>query len=171
MMQIRLATRDDAASIGVLATQVFLDTYALTGIRAALVQEVRQSFSTAALQALLARPEVMVCVAELNGNMIGFAQVSAGAEQAQVQARQPAELDRLYVQRPFMGQRVGRQLLHEAEELAAQRGADVLWCTVWSHNVRALRFYELQGYKDVGSSVFVMDRERHDNRVLSKALA
>ena len=170
MMQIRLATADDALSLGALGTQVFLDTYAVLGIRPALAEEVRRSFSVSAMQTVLAQPGVMICVAEFNAHLVGFAQVTLRASQALVQATQPAELDRLYVQRPFLGQRVGAQLLHEAEELAAQHGANALWCATWVHNVRALRFYERQGYTDLGGSVFVMDRERHDNRVLCKTL-
>ncbi|HEY4080430.1 MAG TPA: GNAT family N-acetyltransferase [Burkholderiaceae bacterium] len=170
MMQIRLATSDDALSLGALGTQVFLDTYAVLGIRPSLAEEVRRSFSMSAMQTALAQPGVVICVAEFNAHLVGFAQISLNTSQALVQAAQPAELGRLYVQRPFLGQRVGGQLLHEAEELAAQHGADALWCSVWTHNVRALRFYERQGYADLGGSVFVMDRERHDNRVVCKTL-
>ena len=169
-LQIRLAKADDALCLGVLASQVFLDTYAVLGVRASLAEYVRSSFATSALQNLLANPEVMLCVAEASAHMVGFAQVSVEVAQPLVQAERPAELERLYVQRPFMGQRVGAQLLREAEELAAQRGADALWCSVWVHNVRALRFYERQGYANLGSSVFVMGHERHDNRVLCKML-
>ena len=169
-LQIRLAKPDDALCLGALATQVFLDTYAVAGIRASVAEHARTAFATSAMQNLLANPEVMLCVAELNDHMVGFAQVSVDVGQALVQATRPAELDRLYVQRPFLGQRVGAQLLREAEELAAQRGADALWCSAWVHNVRALRFYERQGYANLGTSVFVLGQERHDNRVLSKVL-
>jgi len=169
-LQLRLARADDALCLSALATQVYLDTYAVLGIRTSVAEYVRTSFSTATMQNLLANPEVMLCVAELNEHMVGFAQVGLDSAQPLVQAMRPAELDRLYVQRPFLGQRVGAQLLREAEELAAQRGAAALWCSTWVHNVRALRFYERQGYANLGSSVFVLGQERHDNRVLSKNL-
>ena len=169
-LQIRLARADDALCLGALATQVFLDTYAVMGVRTSVAEYVRASFSTGVMQNLLANPEVMICVAEFNDHVVGFAQVGMDAAQPLVQALRPAELDRLYVQRPFLGQRVGAQLLREAEELAAQRGADALWCSTWLHNVRALRFYERQGYTNLGSSIFLLGHERHDNRVLSKDL-
>lgn len=171
MLGFRLAVPEDAITLGTLGSQVWLDTYAVAGIRPVMAEEVRRSFSTGAMQAHLARSDTRIVVAELNGHLVGFAQLRYKTAQASVVGRQhPAELERLYVQRPFLGQRVGGLLLHEAEELAAQGGADALWCSVWIHNVRAMRFYERRGYAQVGSTWFDMDRERHENHVLSKAL-
>ncbi|MFZ6711429.1 hypothetical protein [Undibacterium sp. TC9W] len=57
---IRPATQDDALCLSVLATQVFLDTYATTGIRPAIAREVLQSFSIAAIASLLLKPSLPV---------------------------------------------------------------------------------------------------------------
>ena len=62
----RLATRDDALCIGVLATQVFLDTYATSGIRAGIAREVTELMSTSAIATLLAEPNRRFIVAELD---------------------------------------------------------------------------------------------------------
>ena len=71
----RKASADDALCLGVLATQVFLETYAVDGIRAALAREVRQQYSTEAVAALLALPAVAFIVAEAAGHLIAFAEV------------------------------------------------------------------------------------------------
>ena len=170
MLAFRLAVPDDALTLGALATQVWLDTYGVAGIRPVMAEEVRRSFSTGAMQTGLARTDTRIVVAELNAHLVGFAQLRYETPQALVVSNKPAELERLYVQRPFLGQRVGALLLHEAEELAAQGGADALWCSVWIHNMRALRFYERRGYVKHGATWFDLDRERHENHVLSKPL-
>jgi diamine N-acetyltransferase len=167
---LRAAGVDDAACLGVLATQVFLDTYATQGIRSAIAREVLSAFSTATMHALIEAPSTALCVAERAGHLIGFAQWSLGTPQALVQTPRPAELDRLYVQEPFTRAGVGSALLRQAEAAAAHSGCTALWLSPWVHNARALAFYARHGYTDLGLTTFVMDGEAIDNRVLVKLL-
>jgi GNAT superfamily N-acetyltransferase len=170
-LSTRAAVPADALCLGVLATQVFLDTYATEGIRPAIAAEVLRAFSTAAFAELLARPQTRVIVAESAAHLIGFAQLTLGAAHAQVLTDAPAELDRLYVQEPFTGLGIGSRLLQEVEALAAAAGISDLWLTPWVHNLRALGFYAGHGYADFGATVFELDGERHVNRVLAKHIA
>ena len=173
---IRAATAADAACLGVLATQVFLDTYATEGIHPAIAVEVQRSFSTATMRALIEHTDTVLRVAERQGHLIAFAQLTLGARQGvapslpSLPSVLPAELDRLYVQEPVTGQGLGRALLGDAEAQASARGATSLWLTVWVGNARARAFYAALGYADVGQAWFEMDDLRHENRVLSKSL-
>ena len=156
--------------LGVLATQVWLDTYATTGIRPAIAEEVLSAFSTASMRAALESARTQFRVAELDGHFIGFAQLTFGARHELVSAGSPAELERLYVQEPFARLGVGSALLAAAEDAAASAGATDLWLASWAKNGRALRFYAGRGYADIGVTCFRMGTERHENRVLSKSL-
>ena len=167
---IRTAVSADALCLGVLASQVFLDTYATEGIRPAIAAELQRSFSTSAMHALIEQPDIALRVAERRGHLIGFAQVTVGTQHATVASANPAELDRLDVQEPFTGQGLGRALLHDAEAQAVARGATILWLTPWVGNARALAFYAALGCADVGRTWFEMGDTRHENRVLTKSL-
>lgn len=167
---LRPAHADDALCLGVLATQVYLDTYAPQGIRPVIARDVLDSFSTAAMQAVIERPRTQLLVAEREGHLVAFAQWALGVHQALVPALQPAQLERLYVQEPFTRQGIGNRLLVECEARARQAGADWLWLTAWAHNQRALAFYPRHGYHDHGTAWYVVESERHENRVLAKAL-
>jgi GNAT superfamily N-acetyltransferase len=166
----RVATPPDALCIGVLATQVFLDTYATDGIREALAREVRETLSTEAVSALLADPLETFVVAEHAGHLVAFAELARGTAQALVPATGAVELKRLYVQEGFTGKGVGTALLRQAESLAAKQGAARLWLTAWIGNARARGFYARRGYRELGSTMFVLQGERHENRVFSREL-
>ena len=173
---IRDARADDALCLGVLGTQVFLDTYATHGIRPALAREVLSAFSTAAMatligQTLVAPALVRVRLAEFDGHLIGFAVLKLGQGHDSLVSAAPAELDKLYVQEAFTGLGVGSALLHDAEMLARASGASDLWLTPWSGNLRALQFYRGQGYQDHGLTWFRFEGEAHANRVFSRPLA
>jgi ribosomal protein S18 acetylase RimI-like enzyme len=154
----------------VLATQVFLDTYATDGIRPALAREVLSSYSLPSFGEAIADPRSRIIVAEHQGHMVGFAHVTFPASHVLAPPGVQAELLRLYVQEPFTGCRVGTTLLAEAENLAVAAGATVVWLTPWVHNRRALAFYARRGYRDYGLTYFTFEAESHENRVLAKHL-
>jgi len=165
---IRPARPDDALCLGVLATQVFLDTYATGGIRPAIAREVLGAFSTEVCARLLADPGTRVDVAEVDDHLVGFNQLTLRARHALAPRGTQAELYRLYVQEPFTGLGLGTALLRSAEAMAVQHGATVLWLTPWVHNHRALAFYARRGYRDHGPTLFRFEGEAHENRVLAR---
>jgi len=168
----RMAIQRDALTLSVLATQVFLDTYAIQGIRPAIAREARCLLSEEAFAALLADPRRGLLVAELSDHLLGFAQLTHDQTHALLPPETPAaELNRLYVQRPFLGKGIGKELLARAEALARGEGAEILWLTAWTGNAHALRFYEARGYQDVGGSLYIFEGDTYETRVFLKGLA
>lgn len=168
---IRGARPNDALCLSLLAMQVFLDTYATDGIRPALAREVLTTYSEARFADALGDAGTLIVVAELNKHLIGFAQVSFGAEHSLAPGRPQSELLRLYVQEPFTSQGVGTRLLAAAEKAAAGQGSAVLWLTPWVHNERAIAFYSRQGYVDYGLTYFRFEGECHENRLFAKSVS
>ena len=166
----RPAVPADALCLGVLALQVFLDTYARQGIRPALAREALERGSRESFEALIADPLECVLVAERAGHLVGFAHLRAATPHAQVGDPTAAELCRLYVQEPFTGRGVGRALLREAERAAAARGAGTLWLTAWDGNARALAFYPRQGYAHVGDTLYTFEGESYGNFLFARRL-
>jgi diamine N-acetyltransferase len=167
-ISLRPARPADAPRLGVLSTQVFLDTYAMHGIGAALADEVLAQHSVAVYAALLADPAVTILVAECAGRLVGFAQVRNGAGHALVPETAASELDRLYVHERFTGRGVGRDLLRHAEKAAAARGADTLWLTAWEGNARALGFYPRRGYANLGMTIYSFGGDDFPNHLFAK---
>jgi GNAT superfamily N-acetyltransferase len=170
MVGIRVADARDAHCLSALATQVFLDTYATSGITLALAREAEAQFSASAFAERLRLANRRTLLAERLGHLVGFAEVTFDAAHALVCSRAAAELARLYVQSPFLRQGVGRQLLKHVEALAAAEGASALWLTAWIGNERALAFYASQGYEELGSTEYSFEGQAFENRLFAKAL-
>lgn len=170
-VSLRAAVPADALCLSVLGTQVFLDTYATQGIRPAIAREVVELFSIDAIADLLSSPSTEILVAEQDGHLIGFAQLSWGSRHELVPFEPVVELYRLYVQEPFTSKGVGRALLQRAEELAAEGGARALWLKAWIGNPRALAFYARQGYEEVGATAYIYENEEYETRVFVKDLS
>ena len=166
----RQAEAADALCIGVLATQVFLDTYATNGIRPSLAREVLEHLSTDAVSLLLADPATVFIVAEASCHMIGFAQLTLGATHELAASETSAELTRLYVHQSFTGKGLGTALLRRAESCAVENGPCTLWLTAWADNYRAIAFYSSRGYADIGAELYVYEDDRYDVRVFARSL-
>jgi ribosomal protein S18 acetylase RimI-like enzyme len=165
-LSIRRGTHRDARCLSVLSTQVWLHTYATEGIRPAIARYVQEHLSPSALALQLERSEVLFLVAEIGGNLVGYASGESGVP-CPLRADALAYLDKLYVSEHFHGEGVGRELLSRFRaELAQRAGNDALWLTVNSRNRDARTFYERQGLTDIGTTYFDLYGEKHENRVL-----
>ena len=160
----------DELCISVLALQVFLDTYATNGIRPDLAREALDVYSTKVFAARLQDPAVQVIVAENDGYVVGFADLSfrSACPQPDITG---VEVLRLYVQAPFQRRGIGRALLKIAEQVAVERGDLHIWLTTWIGNAGAVAFYPNAGYVKVGTTQYVIEGQSYENHVFSKGLA
>jgi GNAT superfamily N-acetyltransferase len=160
----------DALTVGALATQVFLDTYATDGIRPDLAREALNQYSPAAFEKRLADPERLFLLAERQDHLVGFAELARTASRPVETADAGLRLIRLYVQPAFQRNGLGSALLREVEEQCRSLGSGVLWLTSWSGNRFALGFYTAKGYQDVGSTSYVFEERAYENRIFVKHL-
>jgi diamine N-acetyltransferase len=169
-LHFRRGTSDDALRLSVLATQVFLDTYATNGINTDLAKEAIQVYAPAVFTERLSDPAVVIMLAEHNDHLIGFSDCTF-ASCCPVSSIGGLELFRLYVLAPFQGRGIGRQLMVRAEQLAEEHRAPALWLTAWAGNSAARAFYAHLGCEDVGTTTYVIEGQAYENRVLVKRLA
>lgn len=165
----RRAGPGDALCVGVLATQVFLDTYATHGIRPDLAREALSTYSAEAFTARLRDPAAHLIVAELEGSTVAFIDLSLRSV-CPVTGIEGLEVLRLYVQAPFQRRGIGRTLLGLAEQCARDRGDRHVWLTAWAGNASALTFYPAAGYADVGTAWHVIEGQAYENRVFARQL-
>lgn len=169
--EIRRGSAEDALCVGVLAMQVFLETYATEGIRPDLAREVLATYTPNAFAERLRDPSAVFLLAERAGHLVGFAEVLCGRAHPGAPASDGAELVRLYVQGRSKRQGLGSALLASAESVASRHSARHLWLTVWSGNASALLFYAAQHYQDIGATDYAFQGNVYENRILKRSLA
>ena len=162
---IRQAIPADAECLAVLATQVWLHTYATDGISVVIARYVLAEFSAAKFADVLTQAHSTVLVAEMDGHTVGYALVSLGL--ACPTGGPSVEVATLYVQEHFAGQGVGSALLLECQHVAQQRtGSCAIWLTVNAQNLRAIAFYKKRGLAKTGTAYFELGGEKHENQVM-----
>jgi diamine N-acetyltransferase len=163
---VRLGVAEDAGRLAVLATQVWLHTYATDGISPEIAAYVLAHLTPAQYAQLLRDASTHVLVALHAHHVVGLAVVRFDTP-CPDHPDLAVELQTLYVQEHFLGQGVGSLLLAAAEALARSRANSRLWLTVNATNRRAIAFYDRKGYAQVGTAYFVLGAERYENHVLA----
>lgn len=98
---------------------------------------------------LLDAVNIAIWVAEVNGQVVGLAEVYLREDErdAQRTAYRYGYLQALVVDKAWRGLGIGRQLLAAAEEWSRHQGATELRLETWEFDHGPLGFYEQQGYR------------------------
>ncbi|MEQ5841995.1 hypothetical protein BWP39_25900 [Paraburkholderia acidicola] len=163
MHSIRPATVEDAARIAVLGTHVWVHTYATEGVSDLFAQYLLTSFAPERIRALVTDPGVVLLVAEVEANLVGYIVMRFGSYHADV----PVEIETLYIQDSFSGRGIGSALLTHARGIAmARTGNRAVWLIVNSRNEKAIAFYRSHGMTQDGIAYFELGGFKYENKVM-----
>lgn len=167
---IRRAVPADATALAELGERTFRDAFAADNRPEDLEAHLAATYASAIQAAELADPSRVVLVAEEDGGTLAaFSHLRFGAPPPPgVPGAAPAEVLRFYVERRWHGHGLADRLMRATLEAAAERGAETLWLGVWERNARALAFYRRNGFRDVGSHVFLLGSDAQTDRLLTR---
>lgn len=171
-INIRQADAKDAKLLTDLAYTTFWDAFANHPKNAPddLNYYMRQAFNLEQITAELAEEKNIFLIAEIEGDVAGYAKIIIDNIEPSITAERPVELSRLYSHQKHLGQGVGQTLMDACFEQAKQRDRDVMWLGVWEYNPRAQRFYEKNGFRVVGSHTFQLGEDPQTDRLMQKEI-
>jgi diamine N-acetyltransferase len=107
-----------------------------------------ETFPPAAAAALLARPENLVLIAEMDTEPVGYAyaEVVQRPEDPFRYAYRLLHLHHLSVRPAWQRRGIGEALVEAVREAATERGIALLGLDVWSFNEGARAFFRRQGF-------------------------
>ncbi len=160
---VRIAAAEDNVLLAELGARTFYDAFAADNDPGDMVAYMTQAFGPEIQAAELAEPETTFLVAESGGSPVGYARLRRGPAPEAVPGSRRMELGRLYAEREWMGQGVGRALMESALGIAAAEDCDVIWLSTWDRNSRGMAFYGRWGFEIVGEQDFLVGTDlQHD---------
>lgn len=154
-MQIRYGTPADAERLAHFAAQTFTATYRDLDNAKDIADYVAEHFSITAVAAVLCDPACTTLLAEEGATLAGYGVLRQKEPPPCVFGPGSINLWRLYLDTAFIGQGLGARLLAAVHAEAARRRAATLWLGVYERNVRAVQFYEYNGFRKVGDHEFL----------------
>lgn len=171
-LTIRQAIHEDAKVLTDLAYTTFWDAFAHHPKNAPddLNHYMRQAFNQEQIATELADEKNIFLIAEIDGEAAGYSKIIIDNIEPGITAEKPVELSRLYSHQKHLGQGVGQSLMDACFDRARGEGRDVMWLGVWEYNPRAQRFYERNGFRVVGSHVFLLGKDPQTDLLMQKEL-
>ncbi|MEP7075138.1 MAG: GNAT family N-acetyltransferase [Acidobacteriota bacterium] len=171
-LKIRHATLEDAKPLTDLSYTTFWDAFAHHPKNAPddLAYYMRQAFTVTQITGELEHPDSKFLIAEIDGELAGYAKLILNNIEPGIVAEKPIELSRLYSQQKFLGQGVGQSLMDACFGLAQEKRFDTMWLGVWEFNPRAQRFYEKNGFRFVGKHTFLLGSDPQTDLLMQKEI-
>lgn len=169
-MQIIPVTFNDASILLELSRKTFYDAFAhlnnaddmeAFAVKAFTLQKYRQELSD---------PDSFFYFAIVDHNIAGYLKVNFNKAQTELQDPHALEVERIYILQQYQGQKIGKQLLSFAINMAVNKNLKYIWLGVWEHNHKAIRFYESQGFVKFGSHPFVLGNDKQTDELMKKVL-
>lgn len=157
------ATTADVDQLQKIARQTFYETFAEQNTEENMAQYLAEGFSIEKLTAELNDPNSVFYFAIFEQKAVGYLKLNFGPSQTELYDRQSLEIERIYVSKEFHGKKVGQLLYHKAVEIAQQKNVSFIWLGVWEENLRAISFYQKNGFVAFDKHIFRLgDDEQTD---------
>jgi GNAT superfamily N-acetyltransferase len=171
-ISLRVATVADASLLSELGARLFEQTFAKDNTPEDMAGYLKSAFNPAQQMAELAEPRNLFFMASAeDGSVVGYAMLIRSSRTSTVEAADPAEINRIYIDRTLHGSGAGAALMSACIEQARAWNADALWLAVWEKNPRAIAFYEKSGFRQVGRKTFQLGSDLQHDFVMVRNLS
>jgi diamine N-acetyltransferase len=153
---LRLARPDDAGVLRDVAVRTYDETFSSVNTPENMAAYLSNAFAMPRITAELNDPRATFYLAEIDGQVGGYAKLIVRPAPDCVTGAAPIELERLYVDKRWHGKGVASALMDRCLDDAKRAGFKTMYLGVWEHNRRAQAFYAKWNFVRVGEHVFLM---------------
>ncbi len=146
-LNIRKANIFDVEAIQQIGKQTFMETFAADNTRENMTNYLNMAFSIEKIRDELRNKYSEFYLAILGEIIIGYLKINLENAQTEKKLSNSLEIERIYVLKEFQRKEFGQKLYSKALEIAIAESFKYVWLGVWEHNLKAIRFYEKNGFK------------------------
>ncbi|WP_298791157.1 GNAT family N-acetyltransferase [uncultured Allomuricauda sp.] len=169
-MEISRATPSDATIIALLARITFTETFGhYFEDKSDLENYLDHTFNVKKLKSSLTNPNNLYWLAYLDELPVGYAKLKLNSPSSFLNESELCQLQKIYVLKDFLSKKIGLALQNVLLEEAKSK-APKIWLSVLKENVRAIRFYEKNGFEKIGDHDFQIGKEHFEFQAMVKSL-
>ena len=158
-MKIRKINIDDLETLRYLSIQTFKETFEEVNTEEDMQKYLDENLSIEKLKTELENPNSEFYFAENNDEILGYLKLNFKDAQTEKLEENHFEIERIYVLKAFLGQKIGQILFDKAIEIGREKNLEYVWLGVWEENHRAIRFYGKNGFEIFGKHDFVLGED------------
>ena len=158
MIDIQKATVKDAELIAQLGKKTFYESHGHSAPKTDIDIFVLKYYTTEAVLEDFKNPKVEYNLITYNKNVVGFSKIEISSTDANITEQNVTKLARLYLLEGYHGKNLGATLFNFNIDLSKSKKDKGIWLHVWVENKKAVRFYQKNGFKIVGTHDYVISK-------------
>jgi len=162
------ASLDDLKDLQAIAKETFFETFAEANTEADMKKYLDENFGENKMAEEMNRPGSHFFIAWEEEMPVGYLKVNAGEAQTELKDEISLEIERIYVKKAHQGKKVGQVLFERALETARLQNKTYLWLGVWEENLKAIRFYEKNGFVAFDKHIFKFGEDEQTDIMMKK---
>ncbi|WP_316792597.1 GNAT family N-acetyltransferase [Pedobacter frigoris] len=170
VVKIQKAGLEDLHTLQNIGRNTFFETFAESNTDEDMQQYLAVNFSLNKLSAELAENDSHFYIAFDGDEAVGYLKVNAGQAQTELREDHSLEIERIYVLSTHHGKKVGQLLYEQSLDVAGELGKSSIWLGVWEKNLKAIRFYEKNGFVAFDTHIFKMGDDEQTDLMMRKEL-
>ncbi|MDO1604479.1 GNAT family N-acetyltransferase [Lactobacillus sp. YT155] len=168
MITIKRCDLSSLADLQQISRQTFQETFAPFNSPENLAEYLNQAFNEAKLSAELQNQDSQFYFIYYQEEIAGYLKVNFDQAQTEDFSADNMELQRIYIQQKFQHLGLGQKLFDKALSIAKENHKQAIWLGVWSHNEKALNFYNKQGFVELTQHQFKIGEKIQIDKIMIK---
>ena len=158
-IKIKKVTLQQLKELQIICRETFYDTFFDDDAKEDMEKYLTENFNDIQLTKELKNPKSQFYFAIIDDKVAGYLKINFGKTQTEIKDEKGLEIERIYVLKNFHGKKIGQKLYEVALEVAKDKTLDYVWLGVWEKNLRAIRFYEKNGFTEFDKHIFVLGND------------
>lgn len=129
-----------------------------------------RAYHPAQLEKELSNPSSKFLFLYFHGDLAGYLKVNIGNAQTEEMGEDALEIERIYIQKAFHKNGLGKYLFNKAFAIAESLHKKKIWLGVWEKNENAIAFYNKLGFVKTGAHSFYMGEDEQVDFIMTKTL-
>ena len=159
-LRIREVKPSEVLQLQGITRDTFIKAFAHQNKPSDIEMYVAEAFAIAQIQSEFDNPDSYHFFAENDSEIVGFVKLNLGSAQTETPFSNSLEIQRIYVIAKYQGLKIGEQLLQFVIDFAKRKKKDSIWLGVWEKNVRAISFYERNGFVAFSKHEFFVGKDQ-----------
>ena len=158
-MQIRKLDITDLENLLKISITTFRETFEEVNSEEDMQKYLDENLSLERLKNELENLDSEFYFIENKNKNLGYLKLNFGNAQTEKVEENYFEIERIYVLKAFLGQKIGQILFDKAIEIGREKNLEYVWLGVWEENHRAIKFYKKNGFEIFGKHDFVLGED------------
>ena len=156
LTSIRKAITKDAALLAQIGSLSFIQSHGHSASEEVVRNYVKEKFNQAVLSEELNDPQNIYYIIFVDDRPVGYSKIVLSAKHPEILVENITKLERLYLLKDVYGLKVGGELFRWNVDLSKKAGEAGMWLYTWKENLRAINFYQKNGFVIIGSYDFAL---------------